>query len=88
MNPITLISVILALALAGHYTSQKLLLAKGWKADDPKPQIKRLQLNGGALMIAAMAALIVADYPYGLIGILLFIESSVSFAFARKLSKK
>ena len=88
MNSIPLMSGILAVALIGHYASQKMLLAKGWKEDDPKPQIKRLQLNGGALMIVAIVALIAADYPYGLIGILLFIESAVSFAFARKLSKK
>jgi hypothetical protein len=75
-------------ALAGHYISQKLLLAKGWKADDAKPFIKRLMLNGGLLMTVAIAALIVARKPFGLFGILLFIEGAVCFAFARKLSKK
>jgi hypothetical protein len=87
MNP-TLMLVILAVALAGHYVSQKLLLARGWQADDPTPQIKRLMLNGGVLMIVAVAALVVAEKPYGLIGILVFIEGAVCFAFARKLRKK
>ena len=88
MSSIPLLSGILAVALIGHYASQKQLLAKGWKEDNPTAQIKRLTLNGGAMMVVAVGALIAADYPYGLIGILLFIESAVSFAFARKLSKK
>ncbi len=90
MNQTTsiIILVVLALALAAHYASQKLLLAKGWKAEDPRPQIKRLLLNGGMLMVVAVAALVAAEKPYGLLGILIFIEAAVCFAFARKLSRK
>jgi len=80
--------IVLCFALAGHYLSQKLLLSKGWKADDPKPQIKRLMLNGVVLMMVAVAAVLIADKPYGLFGILLFIEGAVCFAFARKLTKR
>ena len=76
------------IVLAGHYLRQKSLLAKGWKATDPKPQIRILILNGGMLLILAVAALIVANWPYGLIGILLFIEAAVCLAFANKLRKK
>ena len=79
---------VLAFALTGHYFSQKLLLAKGWKAEDPKPQIKRLLMNGGTLLVVAVAALVIAEKPFGLFGILIFIEAAVCFAFARKLSKK
>jgi len=87
MNP-TVMLIILAVALAGHYIGQKLLLAKGWQAEDPAPQIKRLMINGVALMILAVVCLLVAEKPYGMMGILLFIESAVCFAFARKLRKK
>ena len=80
--------IVLCFALAGHYLSQKLLLARGWKAEDAKPYIKRLTINGSLIIVVAIAALVVADYPYGLFGILLFIEAAVCFAFARKLSKK
>lgn len=80
--------IVLCVALAGHYLSQKLLLARGWKAEDSKPYIKRLTVNGSLIIIVAIAALVVADYPYGLFGILLFIEAAVCFAFARKLSRK
>ncbi len=80
--------IVICVALAGHYLSQKLLLAKGWEADDQNPYIKRLITNGSLLIIVAIAALVVADPPYGLIGILLFIEAAVCFAFARKLSRK
>ena len=79
---------VLAVALGGHYISQKLLLAKGWAADDPSPQIKRLLFNGTTLLLVAAVALIAADYPFGLFGILVFIEGAVCFAFARKLQKK
>ena len=88
MNPVTIMLAVLAIALAGHYVTQKLLLAKGWKAEDPKPQIKRLMLNGSSLMLFAVIALVAAEYPFGLFGILLFIEGAVCFAFARKLSRK
>jgi len=87
MNP-TIILVILAFALAGHYLSQKLLLAKGWTAIDATPQIKRLSINGGVLFVIALVALTTAEFPYGLIGILLFIEAAVCVAFARKLRNK
>ena len=80
--------VVLCFALAGHYLSQKLLLARGWKAEDTKPFIKRLIINGSMIIIVAIAALVVAEPPYGLFGILLFIEAAVCFAFARKLSRR
>ena len=80
--------IVLCIALAGHYISQKMLLARGWKADDTKPYIKRLIINGSMIIVVAIAALIVADHPYGLFGILLFFEAAVCFAFARKLSRK
>lgn len=85
----TLISlIILCIALAGHYISQKMLLARGWQADDTKPYIKRLIINGSLIIVVAIAALVIAEPPYGLLGILLFIEAAVCFAFARKLSRK
>lgn len=80
--------IVLCFALAGHYISQKLLLARGWKAEDTRPYIIRLITNGTLIIAVAIAALIIADYPYGLFGILLFIEAAVCFAFARKLSRK
>jgi hypothetical protein len=80
--------IVLCFALAGHYLSQKLLLARGWKADDTKPYIQRLIINGSLIIIVAIVALVVADYPYGLFGILLFIEAAVCFSFARKLSRR
>ena len=88
MNWPLLSIIILSIALAGHYLSQKLLLAKGWKAEDTKPYIRRLTVNGSLLIAVAVAALVVADHPYGLFGILLFIEAAVCFAFARKLSRR
>ena len=80
--------IVLCIALAGHYVSQKMILARGWKADDTKPYIKRLIMNGIMLIVVAIAALIVAEQPYGLLGILLFFEAAVCFAFARKLSRR
>jgi len=88
MSKETLILFVLALALAVHYFGQKQLLASGWKATDPAPQIKRLMINGSTLLVFAVLALIAARPPFGLFGILLFIEGAVCFAFARKLSKK
>ena len=89
MNPTTtLLLVGLTVILAGHYASQKVLLAKGWKADDAKPHIKRLNMNGGILLALSIAALAAAEFPYGLIGILLFIEGAVCLAFAKKLRNK
>ncbi|RKX42884.1 MAG: hypothetical protein DRP64_09060 [Verrucomicrobia bacterium] len=80
--------IVLFFALAGHYLSQKALLAKGWKADDPKPHIKRLSINGGALLVLALVALATAKFPFGLIGILLFIEAAACLAFAKKLRNR
>lgn len=80
--------IVLCVALAGHYVSQKMLLARGWKAEDTKPYIKRFIMNGGLLMVIAIIALTKAVPPYGLFGILFFFEAAVCFAFARKLSKK
>jgi len=88
MDKITILLIVLCFALAGHYVSQKMLLAKGWKEADPQPQIKRLMINGTTLIVFSVLALTAATYPYGLFGILLFIEGSVCFAFARKLKKK
>ena len=84
----TLMLVVLAVALAGHYASQKVLLAKGWLAMDATPQIKRLSINGGVLFVIALVALTTTEFPYGLIGILLFIEAAVCVAFAKKLRNK
>lgn len=80
--------IILCAALAGHYVSQKLLLKKGWESDNPKPIVNRLMMNGAVLIIIAIAALMTAEYPFGLFGILLFIEGAVSVTFGRKLSRK
>jgi hypothetical protein len=79
---------ILCFALAGHYVSQKMLLKKGWEADDPKPYVNRLMINGALLIIVAIAALLAAQKPYGLFGILLFIEGAACVGFGRKLNKK
>jgi hypothetical protein len=78
----------LMLVLAVHYLRQKQLLAKGWLAENAKPQIKILTINGSVLIILATIALVVAEFPYGLVGILLFIEAAVCFAFAKKLRNK
>jgi hypothetical protein len=88
MDKENLILIVLALALAVHYIGQKQLLASGWKAENPKPQIKRLLINGTTLIVFSVFALVAARAPYGLFGILLFIEGAVCFAFARKLSRK
>jgi hypothetical protein len=79
---------VLGVALIGHYASQKLLLKRGWEAEDPKPFIKRLSMNGGALFVLAIVALATATFPFGLMGILLFIEAAVCMAFAKKLRNK
>ncbi len=79
---------ILCIALAGHYVSQKILLKKGWEAEDTKPYINRLMINGAVLIIIAIAALVVAKPPFGMFGILVFIEGAVCVTFGRKLSKK
>ena len=88
MDKDTWILIVLAVALSVHYIGQKQLLKSGWKADDPKPQIKRLMINGTTLLVFSVFALVAARAPFGLFGILLFIEGAVCFAFARKLSKK
>ena len=84
----TLMIIGLTVILLAHYLRQKSLLAKGWLANDAKPHIKILTLNGGMILVLAVGALIKADWPYGLIGILLFIEASVCFSFAKKLRNK
>lgn len=88
MNWPLILLIVLCFALAGHYLSQKMLLARGWKAEDTRPYIKRLIMNGCLLIVVAIAALVVGEPPYGLFGILLFFEAAVCFAFARKLSRK
>ncbi len=90
MNQTTsiILLAVLVVALLGHYLSQKVLLAKGWTAIDATPQIKRLSINGGVLFVISLVALTMAEFPYGLIGILLFIEAAVCVAFAKKLRNK
>lgn len=90
MSPIytSVLFIVLAVALIGHYLSQKSLLAKGWLAVDPQPQIKRLGINGAVLFVVAIVALTTAEFPFGLVGILIFIEAAVCVAFARKLRNK
>ncbi|MEE9368616.1 MAG: hypothetical protein V3V05_07090 [Pontiella sp.] len=80
--------IILCIALAGHYVSQKLLLKKGLESDNPKPIVNRLMINGAILIVISIVALMTAEPPYGLFGILLFIEGAVSVTFGRKLSRK
>lgn len=84
----TILLLLFGVVLLGHYLSQKALLAKGWKSENSKPQIKRLTLNGLAMFVLALAALATAEFPYGLIGILLLIEAAVGLAFAKKLRNK
>lgn len=79
---------LLCVALGIHYVSQKTLLKKGWEAEDPKPYINRFMINGAGLIVIAIAALVAAKPPFGLFGILIFIEGAVCVAFGRKLSKK
>lgn len=88
MSKATLLLIILCLALAVHYVAQKTLLKKGWEAENPKPYINRFMINGAGLIVIAVAALIAAKPPYGLFGILVFIEGAVCVTFGRKLSKK
>jgi hypothetical protein len=88
MTKAPIILILLCIALAFHYVSQKLLLKKGWEAAEPKPVINRLMINGAGLIVIGIALLAAAEYPYGLFGILVFIEGAVSVTFGRKLSKK
>ena len=80
--------IILCVALAIHYVAQKQLLKKGWTAENPKPYMKRLMINGTGLVVLSVLAFAAYQYPFGLFGILLFVEGAVCFAFARKLYKK
>ncbi len=80
--------ILLCVALAVHYVAQKALLKKGWDAADSKPYVNRFMINGAGLIVIAIAALIAAKPPYGLFGILIFIEGAVCVTFGRKLSKK
>lgn len=88
MTKVTMLLIVLCAALAMHYVSQKVLLKKGWESDNPKPFINRLMINGAVLIAIGIGALIVADKPFGLFGILVFIEGAVGVTFGRKLSKK
>ena len=88
MSKATLLLIVLCIALAFHYVAQKMLLKKGWDAEDPKPYINRFMINGAGLIVIAIAALAAAEPPYGLFGILVFIEGAVCVTFGRKLSKK
>ena len=69
------------------YNSKK-LLAKGLQTKNPTNEIKRLMINGISLMILSILAIIKYEYPYGLWGCMIFIESAVSFSYAQKLLKK
>ena len=80
--------IALCVALAFHYVAQKLLLKKGWEAENPKPYINRLMINGAGLIVIGAAALIMATQPFGLFGILVFIEGAVCVTFGRKLIKR
>lgn len=88
MNKETITLIVLAAALAVHYVAQKQLLAKGWQVEDPKKIINRLLINGVTLIVFSIFAFMAYRYPYGLFGVLIFIEGAVCLAFARKLSKK
>ena len=88
MSKATLLLIVLCLTLGLHYVSQKVLLKKGWESDDPKKYINRFMINGAGLIIIAIAALVTAKPPFGLFGILVFIEGAVCVTFGRKLSKK
>lgn len=88
MSKETILLIVLCLALAVHYVSQKALLKKGWESDDPKKYINRFMINGAGLIVIAIAALLAAKPPFGLFGILVFIEGAVCVTFGRKLSKK
>jgi len=82
------ISLILILSLIGHFITQKKILIKGIQTKSPTNEIKRLMINGISLMILSILAIIKYEYPYGLWGCLIFIESAVSFSYAQKLLKK
>lgn len=88
MNNPKVMLIILCVALILHYVAQKQLLRKGWTAENPKPYLNRLMINGAGLILLSIFAFIAYSYPFGLFGILLFIEGAVCFAFARKLYKK
>jgi len=86
--PAPLMLALLCVALGIHYVSQKTLLKKGWESNDPQKYVNRFMINGAGLIIVAVAALVAAKPPYGLFGILIFIEGAVCVTFGRKLSKK
>ena len=88
MNLEIAISLTLILSLIGHFITQKKLLAKGLQTKSPINEIKRLMINGISLMILSILAIIKYEYPYGLWGCMIFIESAVSFSYAQKLLKK
>ncbi|MEI6891882.1 MAG: hypothetical protein V5783_06900 [Pontiella sp.] len=88
MSKETLFLIVLCLALALHYVSQKMLLKKGWNSNDPKKYVNRFMINGTGLIVIAIAALVAAQPPFGLFGILIFIEGAVCVTFGLKLSKK
>ena len=76
------------LSLIGHFKTQKKLLTNGLQTKSPTNEIKRLMINGISLMILSILAIIKYEYPYGLWGCMIFIESAVSFSYAQKLLKK
>jgi hypothetical protein len=88
MSKETILLIGLCVALSLHYVSQKGLLKKGWVSDDPKKYVNRFMINGAGLIVIAIAALLKAKPPFGLFGILIFIEGAVCVTFGRKLSKK
>ena len=88
MTKTTILLIVLCLALGLHYVSQKMLLKKGWESNDPKKYVNRFMINGAGLLVIGIAALVAARPPFGMFGILVFIEGAVCITFGLKLSKK
>lgn len=84
-----IVLIVLSVILTLHYFSQRLLLAKGLKAENPKSYIKRFVMNGVVLVIFSAIILIqAANSPYRLLGLFFLFEAGVCIASAVKLSKK
>ncbi|MBN2686427.1 MAG: hypothetical protein JXR40_14190 [Pontiellaceae bacterium] len=83
------IPIILAIPLTLHFFSQRLLLNKGMKSEDPTPIIKRLAMNGILLAVLAAITLILGTKSnFGLLGLLILFEAAACMGFALKLSKR
>ena len=88
MNWTLITLVVLCIALAGHFFSQKMLMKRGSESEDRKPFIKRLVMNGIMLAVVAVLALIIAERTYKPFGILMLVEAGVCIFFAFKLKKQ